>query len=346
MAGYNNDKVVTIYDIAKKLNVSAATVSRSLNDFPGVNKNTKKKIVDAARQMGYSSNLFASSLRTKRSNTIGVIVPRLNSAFMADMIAGVEKVANDANFNLIISQSLETMRKEITNAQTMLNNRVDGLLVSLAYDTNNIDHLDPFIKRDIPIIFFDRIYEHKSCPNIHIDNFKAAYQITDHLAKQGCKRIMHITGTGVHNVYEERFKGYLQALKDNGLLFSDELLIINNLSVQAGKDAAAQILKMRFLPDGVFSANDICAINCMVDLKKAGINIPDDIAFAGFNNDPACCIIEPNLTTIDYRGYEMGEVSAKLLINHLTTGSDIQLTHSLVLRHELIVRGSSLKKDA
>lgn len=124
-----SEKVVTIYDIAKELSVSAATVSRSLNDFPGVNKNTKKRIVDAARRMGYSSNAFASSLRTKRSNTIGVIVPRLNSNFMSDVIAGMEKAANDANFNLIISQSLETMKKEVNNAQTMFNNRVDGLLV-------------------------------------------------------------------------------------------------------------------------------------------------------------------------------------------------------------------------
>ena len=341
----NTDKVVTIYDIAKKLNVSAATVSRSLNDFAGVNKATKKKIIDTAREMGYSSNAFASNLRTKRSNTIGVIVPRLNSSFMADAIAGIEKAANEASFNLLISQSLETMEKEINNAQTLFNNRVDGLLVSLAYNTDNIDHFAPFIKRDIPIIFFDRIYEHKNCPNIHINNFKAAYELTQHLAEQGCKRIMHITGTGVRNVYEERFKGYRQALKDNNLDFSDDLLVINDLSVQAGKDTAAHILKMQQPPDAVFAANDACAINCMVELKKAGIRVPQDIAFAGCNNDPACCISEPNLTTIDYRGYEMGEASARLLINRLTTNYDIQLTHSLVLRHELIVRPSSLKNN-
>lgn len=338
-----SEKVVTIYDIAKELSVSAATVSRSLNDFPGVNKNTKKRIVDAARRMGYSSNAFASSLRTKRSNTIGVIVPRLNSNFMSDVIAGMEKAANDANFNLIISQSLETMKKEVNNAQTMFNNRVDGLLVSVAYDTDNIDHFQNFIKRNTPLIFFDRIFEHKNCPNIHINNFKAGYEVTDHLAKQGCKRIMHITGTGLHNVYEERYQGYLKALKDNGLSYSDDLLIINNLSIQAGKDAAALILDMPNRPDGIFAANDACAISCLVELKSAGIKIPHDIAIAGFNNDPSCCIVEPNLTTIDYKGYDMGEAAAKLLINHLTSGVDIQLTHSLVLRHELVVRGSTLK---
>lgn len=339
----NNKTVVTIYDIAKKLNVSAATVSRSLNDFSGVNKLTKKRVVDAAQEMGYSFNAFASNLRTKRSNTIGVIVPRLNSNFMSDAIAGIEKAANDANFNLIISQSLETMKKEISNAQTMFNNRVDGLLVSLAYDTDNIDHFENFIKREIPVIFFDRIYEHKNCPNIHLNNDKAAYEITDHLAKQGCKRIVHITARGVHNVYEERFNGYRRALQDNHLPYSDDLLIINDLGAQAGTEAAQHILQMPIKPDGIFSANDVCAINCIMELKNCGIKVPEDIAVAGFNNDPSCCIIEPNLTTIDYRGYDMGEVSANLLINHLINNHDIQQTHSLVLRHELIIRESSLK---
>jgi len=336
-------KEITIYDIAKKLNVSAATVSRSLNDHPGVNKITKKKIIDTARDMGYSFNAFASNLRTKRSNTIGVIVPRLNSNFMSDVIAGMEKMANEANYNIIISQSLETMKKEISNAKTMYNNRVDGLLVSLAYDTNNIEHFEPFINRGIPVIFFDRVYEHDKCPNIHIDNFKAAYDITTHLIEQGCKRIVHITTTERRSVYADRFNGYKKALADNQIPFSEKLIIDNDLSVQGGMDAAERILKMPTLPDGVFSANDISAITCMQELKKKGISIPDDIAFAGFNNDPSACIIEPNLTTVNYKGYEMGEVAARVLISHLVNNYDLQLTHSLILRHDIIIRGSSLK---
>src|ERR1700759_3813297 len=183
------EKEVTIYDIAKKLNISAATVSRGLKHHPGINKNTKKKILNAASEMGYRSNSFASNLRKKRSNIIGVIVPRLNSNFMSDVIAGIEKVLNEANYNLFISQSLESMKKEVSNARAMFNNRVDGMLVSLAYDTNNIDHFEPFLKRDVPVIFFDRIQEHKKCPGIYINNYQAAYEITTHLVEQGCKKI-------------------------------------------------------------------------------------------------------------------------------------------------------------
>jgi LacI family transcriptional regulator len=337
-------KEITIYDIAAKLSLSAATVSRSLNDMPGVNVKTKKRIMDAARDMGYSSNAFASNLRTKRSNTIGVIVPRLNSTFMSDVIAGMEKVANEANYNLIISQSLETMKKEISNSKTMYNNRVDGLLISLAYDTDNIDHLESFISRNIPVIFFDRIYEHQTCPNIHIDNFKAAYDITRHLIEQGCTRIAHIGANGLRNVYAERYNGYKKALEDSNIRVYDDLLIINDLSPKAGQEAGEQILKMEHMPDAVFAANDICAINCLLVLKNAGIKIPEQVAFAGFNNDPASCIIEPNLTTVNYKGYEMGEVAAKILIGHLTQNDNLQLTHSLILRHELLIRASSIRK--
>src|ERR1700739_124115 len=179
------EKEGTIYDIAKKLNISAATVSRGLRDNPGITNNRKKKILNAAAEMGYRSNSFASSLRKKRSNIIGVIVPRLNSNFMSDVIAGIEKVVNEANYNLFISQSLEAMKKEVSNAKAMFNNRVDGLLVSLAYDTENIEHFEPFIKRDIPVIFFDRVHEHKKCPSIYINNYQAGYDITTHLIEQG-----------------------------------------------------------------------------------------------------------------------------------------------------------------
>jgi LacI family transcriptional regulator len=337
------EKEVTIYDIAKRLNISAATVSRGLQDHPGINKNTKKKILNAASEMGYRSNSFASSLRKKRSNIIGVIVPRLNSNFMSDVIAGIEKVVNEANYNLFISQSLESMKKEVSNAKAMFNNRVDGLLVSLAYDTDDITHFEAFVNKGIPVIFFDRVTEHKQCPSIFIDNFKAAYQIAVHLIDQGCARIMHIGGSQLRNVYLDRFNGYKQALADHDITFDEELFVVNDLSAQAGADAALAILAMKNRPDGVFVANDLCAISCMLELKKQGVNIPEDIAFAGFNNDPTSCVIEPNLTTIDYKGHEMGEVAAKVLIGHLNNQADLQQTHSLILRSELIIRGSSLK---
>ncbi|MDB5010149.1 MAG: LacI family DNA-binding transcriptional regulator [Mucilaginibacter sp.] len=336
------EKEVTIYDIAKKLNISAATVSRGLQDRAGTNKDTKKRILDAAAEMGYHSNSFASKLRNKRSNIIGVIVPRLNSVFMSQVIAGIEKEVSNANFTLIISQSLENMKKEAGSAAAMYSNRVDGLLVSLAYDTKSIEHFENFIKRGTPVVFFDRVYEDKKHAAIYIDNYKAAYEVTTHLIEQGCKRIVHLTGNQMQNVYADRFKGYKQALTDHQIPFNEDMVIISGLSSADGAIAAEQILKMKPLPDGVFAANDQCVISCMQVLKKEGLKIPEDIAVAGFNNDPVSCIIEPNLTTINYKGYEMGQVAAKLLME-LMYKKGAHSAENVVLNYELIIRESSLR---
>jgi LacI family transcriptional regulator len=335
------EREVTIYDLAKKLNISIATVSRALKDDPVVSKKTKKKIFELAEEMGYRSNHFARNLRNQRTQTVGVIVPRLNSYFMSTVIAGIESIANNEGYNLIISQSSESEQKEKMSAKTMFNNRVDGLLVSLSYDTNDLSHFDQFLRKNIPIIFFDRGEQHDNFTNVLIDNRKAAHEATKHLIEEGCSRIIHITAKPKRNVYIDRLNGYKQALAENDIHFREENLIIGNLSLEAGIEAAETILKMNPLPDGVLVANDNCAVGCMLALKQAGIRIPEDIAFVGFNNDPVSKVIEPNLTTINYPGYEMGEVAARNLINHLNGTYPLHSTNTIVLRSELIVRASS-----
>ncbi len=334
---------ITIYDIAAQLHVSPATVSRGLRDHPAISKKTKKKILDCAKKLGYRYNAFASNLRRRKSNTIGVIVPRLNSSFMSDIIAGIEKVTSESGYNTIISQSLETEKKEIINATTMYNNMVDGLLISLAYDSESIEHFKPFIEKNIPVIFFDRVRSLGQCSTIVIDNFKAAYDITTHLIESGCCRIMHIGGNLLCKVYKDRYNGYRKALTDHRLSFIPEYLIINNLGTRDGIEAAQSILRMSDMPDAVFVANDNCAANCMIELKRNGIKIPGQISFAGFNNDSISSIVEPNLTTIDYQGFEMGEIAAKMLIDHLNQTQDATRTETIVLRHKLIIRESSRK---
>lgn len=340
----NSEKEVTIYDLAQQLGISPATVSRGLKDHPAISKKTKKKIFELAKEMGYRSNNFARNLREQRTNTIGVIVPRLNSHFMSSVIAGMEFVANREGYNLIISQSQESEVKEITSAATMFNSRVDGLLVSLAYDTASLEHFDVFLKRKIPIIFFDRVIPHDDCTSVIIDNRKAAYEATSHLIKQGCSNIVHITATLKRNVYVDRFQGYKQALHDHQIPYKEDNIIITNLSQEAGVEAAETIMQMTQKPDGVFVANDNCAVGCMAALKQKGVRIPADIAFVGFNNDPVSTVIEPNLTTINYTGYQMGEMAAGSLITHLNGMYNMKTTNTIILRSELIIRASSLKK--
>ncbi len=338
------DKEVTIYDIASALNISIATVSRALKNDPVVNKRTKKKIFDLADQMGYRVNQFARNLRNQRTNTVGMLVPKLNSNFINSVLAGVEKVTTEAGYDLIIAHSSESYIKEVANAKNLFDKRVDGVIASLSFDTKNLDHFKVFKDKGVPVIFFDRVEQEGNNTVVIIDNYKCGYLATQHLIEQDCKRILHITSSLKRNVYSDRFKGYQDALFDNGIPYDENLVIINDLSERAGIESAMQILKMDPLPDAAFITNDFLAAVCMRTLKENGIRIPEDIAIVGFNNDTICTLVEPALTTINYPGIDMGEVAARNLVNHLKGTGNIQNTNTIIIRSNLIIRKSSLKK--
>lgn len=334
-------KEVTIYDIAAQLDISVATVSRALRNDPVVSEKTKKKVFDLAEKFGYQTNHFARNLRQQQTHTIGVIIPRLNSYFMAAVIAGIEQVASQEGYNLIISQSSESAEREAINTLTMFNNRVDGLLVSLSCHTRNLEPFERFTQKKIPLIFFDRTPETNAFTNIRINNFQAAYEATKHLLQLGRKRVAHVTVSITQNVYRERFQGYVAALTEFGIALDMKWVYLVDLSLESGADAVKYLLSLADRPDSVFVANDNCAAGCVIGLKAQGLKVPEDIAVVGFNNDPVSRIVEPNLTTVHYPGHEMGELAARSLINHLKGTGDIMLTQTILLRSELIVRGSS-----
>jgi len=340
----NTRKEVTIYDIAHKLELSSATVSRALKNHPAINKNTRKKIQDAAKELGYRHNTFASNLRKQQTNTIGVIVHELNSNFITSVLAGIERVTAEAGYDLIIAHSSESFEKEAANALNLFHKRVDGLIASLAFDTVGLDHYKPFTDRSIPVIFFDRVEENSDSTKVVIDNYRCGYEATQHLIEQGCKRIVLVTANLKRNVYAQRYKGYKDALFDNDIPFNESYVLIKDLSEQCGIEAALEILKMKPLPDGAFITNDFSAAVCMQTLKEHYIRIPDDIAVVGFNNDAIGKIVDPQLTTIDYPGIEMGESAARNLINHLKEISSLKDTQTIVIRSHLVIRRSSLKK--
>ncbi len=227
---------------------------------------------------------------------------------------------------------------------TLFNSRVDGLLVSLAFDTKNMNHFKILLDKDIPVVFFDRVADCNGCMSIMIDNFKAGYEATSHMIEQGCRRIAHLAGNMMRNVYSERFRGYRQALTDNKIEYDPALLIISDMSVQAGIETARKILKMKPRPDGLFTSNDTTAVSAMVELETAGVKIPEEIAVTGFNNEPVSRVVRPNLTTIDYPAREIGEVAATSLINKLKDSTKADLS-SIVLKHNLIIRESSFRQN-
>lgn len=339
-------KEVTIYDIAKRLNISPATVSRGLQDHPGISKKTKKRIFEVVEELGYRSNHFARNLRQKQTKTIGVLVHELNSNFITSVLAGIEKVATEAGYDLIIAHSGESPVKEAANAKNLFHKRVDGLIASLSFDTSDLEHFRPFTEKGVPLIFFDRVEQDGIHTAVIIDNARCGYIATSHLIEQGCRRIVHVTSSLKRNVYSQRYKGFRDALFDNNIPFDESMLFINDLSEKAGLESAKQILNLDPLPDGIFFTNDFVAAVAMRTLKENGISIPEDMAIVGFNNDAIGKLIEPALTTINYPGKDMGEIVARNLINHLKGVSDMHQTNTIIVRSELIVRKSSLRIPA
>jgi LacI family transcriptional regulator len=328
-------KEITIYDIAKELHLSASTVSRALQDNKAISKETRKKVVKHAEHMGYRSNAFASNLRRKKTNTIGVIVPRLDSSFMSSCLAGMEEVANNSGYNLLISQSLEDSVKEAKNAKTFFDNRVDGLIVSLAINGSNLNHFNRFFSRGIPVVFFDRVPGNVDATCIMIDNYKAAFLATNHLIDQDCKRVVHVTLNKMTSVYAEREAGFLAAMHVRGK--EGVVLRLEDLSFSEGFKIADTIAKMDLLPDGVFVANDMAAVGIMIRLQELSFRVPQSIAIVGFNNEQIAVVARPKLTSIDYPGREAGIAALRNMLEKLdnkenTTNRKVVLDSSIVIR--------------
>jgi LacI family transcriptional regulator len=337
-------KEITIYDLAKELKLSPATISRGLKRNKNISKATIKRILAKAEELGYRHNNFASNLRNKKTNTIGIIVHELNSNFITSVLAGIEKISTEAGYDLIFAHSSESYIKEAANVLNLFHKRVDGLIASLSFDTKGLDHFQPFFDKKIPVIFFDRVEENSDNTKVIIDNYKNGYQATQHLIEQGCKRIVIVTANLQRNVYAQRFKGYKDALNDYGIMFNESYVIIKDLSEKCGREAAHQILAMKPMPDAAFITNDFSAAVCMQTLKEHAIRIPEDLAIVGFNNDAISKIVEPQLTTINYPGIDIGEIAARNLIAHMKGELNISQTNTIIVQSDLIIRKSSLKK--
>jgi len=335
------EKEITICDIARLLGISASTVSRGLKNHPGVNIKTRVRIAETAAKLGYRSNSFATSLRKQQTRTIGAIIHELHSEFVILALAGIEKITNNAGYDLIIGHSSETMVKEVANAHNLFNKRVDGVIASLAYDTTNLQHFEPFFRKKIPVVFFDRVEENNDGIQVVIDNFKAAYEATAHLIGQKCTRIAHSTANLQRNVYSQRLEGYRQALRDHGQTYNPDWTFVNDQSREAIREMAGNIVRMSPRPDAIFLTNDFCAAVCIQTFKQLGLRIPDDIAVVGFNNDTISQLMEPQITTIDYPGNEIGESAATHLIDLLNNPNDPTLHQKVVIDSKLIIRGSS-----
>ena len=332
---------VTIHDIAKALKIDASTVSRALNNSARVTPKTKTKILEEAKKLGYRRNLLAANLRKNKTNTIGVIVPRISRHFFSSVIAGIEETAFESSYNVIICQSLEQLERERNLIDTLLANRVDGVLISVSMETTNYNHLQGLKENGTPIIFFDRHCEITGNSNVQIDDFQGAFDATKHLISRGRKIIAHFAGPNELKIYQNRLRGYRSALEKHGIPYRSELVFPSRLMEKDGIEGAKKIIALPIQIDSVFAANDISAIGAMKYFKKKGVKIPQDIAFVGFSNEPASSVIEPSLTTIDQSGFEMGKIAAKLLLKQINSKTDFIPPETIILNASLIKRNSS-----
>ncbi len=332
---------VTIKDIARILGVSASTVSRALKNHPDISEATKLAVNELAEKLKYEPNAIALSLKHSRSNTIGVIIPEIVHYFFSSVISGIEDVAYDAGFTVIICQSNEKYDREVANVKALLSHRVDGVLVSVSKETIKLDHLYAIQERGVPIVFFDRILSEIQTDHVIIDDRKASYDATRHLIDSGRKRIAHFAGPQNLLLGRERKEGYLQALREANLPVVPELIIEAD-SFEKAILATNRLLDMDTVPDGLFAVNDLTAIGAMQTLQRRGMRIPKDIAVVGFSDGRFSGITEPNLTSVDQHGYEMGTVAAEMLLRRLLHPTEDEPAQSRVLNANLIIRGSSM----
>ena len=335
---------VTLMDIARELNITAATVSRALNDHPAIKDATKKLVKEAAQKLQYQPNKIASSLRLGKTNIIGVIIPSAEINFFGSVIHGIEKVANENNYNVLIYQTNELYEYEKRGVQTFLQSQVDGVLASISKDTINLDHYSEIKKRGVPLVLFDRAIDTLGVSAVVVDDYAGAFAATKHLIQQGCRRIAHIGGQQHVSIFNQRLKGYIDALNVFGIPVDDDLIVYGKVSIDSGRDCMNKLLALPVIPDAVFAVEDFTALGAMQSIKTANKKIPGDIAIVGFANEPFGEYISPSLSTVNQQTVQMGEEAAKLFFESFNNKNRFDYNpRKLVLQPELICRQSSLK---
>lgn len=332
---------VTIHHIAKELNTTASTVSRALQNHPRISKGMREAVFNLAQKLNYQPNSIASSLRRGKGNTIGIIVPLLNRYFFSSVIRGIEDVAYQAGYNVLICQSYDSFEREKTIVETLVNGKVDGLMVSLGAGTTDLSHFKLVQSKGLPLIFFDRVPLNMTVHKVEIDDFLGAYNAVEHLIAQGCKRIAHFSGPRHVSIYHNRFEGYKAALLKNGLVLDPSLVFDNTTTRETGEQAASLISNMPVLPDGIFSAGDFSAMGAILRFKKLGIKVPQDIAIVGFANEPYDDMLEPELSSVDQHSMEIGRSVANLFLNEVKEVAGTSQPKRIILTPDLMIRGSS-----
>lgn len=338
-----NKKKSTIKDIANVLGLTPSAVSKALNDHPRISDKTKIAVKQIAENLNYQPNHLASALRKGKSNLVGVIIPRNNSNFFSSVVENIEEVLNKEGYNVIISQSNESYKKECNSIDALLYTQVDGIIASMANETTNLEYYQKIKSKGIPLILFDRGENDLEVDYVGIDDYMSSFEIVEHLVSQNCKRIAHIGGFSHTRIYKNRIRGYKDALVKFNLPLEDELIIECNLRLDDGRRIMSDLLKLPNKPDAVYVAGDYAALGALQVLQENNINVPQEIALVGFSNEPFTSLIKPAITTIDQHSSEIGKMAAQAFLNRVNNPTKKVSLNKIILNAELIIRESSNK---
>ncbi|RWY54097.1 LacI family DNA-binding transcriptional regulator [Mucilaginibacter gilvus] len=330
-------KPATIKDIALALKLSPSTVSRALRDEYEISAGTKKIVVDYAKSVNYKSNPNAVSLKNRRSYSIGIVVPELANSFFSQAIAGIESIAYEKGYHTIITQTHDSSERELINVDHLANRSVDGLLISMSSGTADYTFLQRLHQDGLPIVFFDRIIAEIDTFKVTSDNFNASYEATLSLIKSGCKKIALLANAPRLSITNERFAGYQKALLENDIPLRPDLIrncLKGGSDDQEVEDAVNELLSVRDKPDAIFITSDRISISCIRALKKLKFD-PQEIMVLGFSNSDVVDLLQPELSYIRQKAFEMGEIAVNMLLKLIESKYPITEFETRILGTEL-----------
>ncbi len=332
---------ITIKDIARELGISPSTVSRALKDHPDISQATRDAVNELAERWNYRPNPIALSLKSGSSKTIGVIIPDVVHYFFSTVISGIEDVVYQRDYNMFLCQSNEMWEHEVKNIKTLLSSRVDGILASVAKTTTDFGHYRSITDKDIPLVFFDRAAEEIDTDSVVIDDETGSYRAVNHLLRMGKKRIVHLAGPPRLAIARNRLNGYLKAMKEYRLTPQDDYIVKCD-DIESAERIIPELLTKTPRPDAFFAVNDLTAAQTLMIVKRHGLRIPQDIAIVGFTNSQIATLTDPGLTSVDQKGFEMGQLAARLLIDRIENRHGP--VQKKIITSDLVIRGSSSSK--
>lgn len=333
------EKQTTIKDIALALHLSTSTVSRALRGASDIKAETKAAIKAYAEELDYQPNRLALSLLNRQTHTIGVIIPNLDYV-LSTMVKGIDEVALEAGYTVMVCQSDESFGREIVNTKRLLESLVDGFIVSVSSETKVYEHIKKIQSKKIPLVVFDRVSNNINAPKVRLDNVEGGRQATQHLIDQGYKKIAILAGPENLNISNKRMDGYLQTLKLNGIKADKNLIIHCDFNQQYAYEATKELLAMKRRPDAIFTISDRMAIGAMLAIKEKGLKMPDDIGLVGFNNEPVTSLVTPSISSVEMYAAEIGKATAKLFLEMLHSNADMS-KEEIIIKPKLFIRDSS-----